>query len=63
MAEPKVFDEDSFTLVHGAAIPTIATADADATFAQPEADLLNEVKSKLNSVLAALRSANIIAGD
>lgn len=43
------------------AIADVATANADATYTQPEADLINELKSKLNSVLAALRADGIIA--
>lgn len=39
-----------------------ATADADATYGQPEADLLNSMKTKVNSILAAMRSAKIIGG-
>lgn len=44
-----------------AAIAAVATANADATYGQPEADLINELKTKLNSALAALRAAGIIA--
>lgn len=44
-----------------AAITAVATANADATYGQPEADLINELKSKLNSALTALRAAGIIA--
>lgn len=34
-------------------LETIATADADATAGQPEADLMNELKADLNRLLAA----------
>lgn len=44
-----------------AAIAAVATADADATYGQPEADLINELKTKVNSALAALRAVGIIA--
>lgn len=44
-----------------AAIANVATADADATYGQPEADLINELKTKLNAALAALRAAGIVS--
>lgn len=44
-----------------AAIADVATADADATYGQPEADLINEVKTKFNTLLAELRTAGVIA--
>jgi predicted RecA/RadA family phage recombinase len=44
-----------------AAVADVATADADATYGQPEADLINELKAQLNAALAALRAAGIIA--
>mgnify|MGYP001611310240 FL=1 len=47
--------------VQASAIAAEATADADATFGQPEADLVNSMKVKLNAALAALRGAGIIA--
>ena len=40
-----------------AAIAAIATADADATYGQPEADLINGLKAKVNLLLAACRNA------
>lgn len=45
----------------GAAVATVATADADATYGQPEADLINECKDQLNALLAELRTLNVIA--
>jgi hypothetical protein len=33
----------------------VATANADATYGQPEADLINELKTKVNSLLAIVR--------
>lgn len=45
----------------GAAIADEATADADATFGQPEADLVNSMKAKLNLVLARMRAHGLIA--
>lgn len=47
--------------VTATAIADVATANADATYGQPEADLINELKSKLNSTLAALRAAGVVA--
>jgi hypothetical protein len=39
-----------------------ATANSDATYGQPEADLLNSMKVKVNGILAAMRKARIIGG-
>lgn len=39
------------------AVDDVATADADATFGQPEADLVNEIKDQLNALLEQLRNA------
>lgn len=49
--DPKVFDEDHSMMVHGAAI-----ANAGATYTAAEQGIIN-------SILAALRSAGIIAVD
>lgn len=43
-----------------AAVADVATANADATYGQPEADLINELKTKLNAALAALRAAGLM---
>lgn len=43
------------------AVAAVATANADATYGQPEADLINELKSKLNAALVELRKAGILA--
>lgn len=43
------------------AVADVATANADATYGQPEADLINELKTKLNAALAELRKAGIIS--
>lgn len=45
----------------GDAVANVATANADATYGQPEADLINELKTKLNALLAELRQAGTIA--
>lgn len=37
-------------------IAAVATANADATYGQPEADLINELKSKVNLLLAGLKA-------
>jgi hypothetical protein len=47
-------------LTPGAAVADVATANADATYGQPEADLINELKTKLNALLASLRSNDVI---
>jgi uncharacterized membrane protein len=36
------------------AVAPVATANADATYGQPEADLINELKTKLNALIAEL---------
>lgn len=36
-----------------AQLDTVSTADADATYGQPEADLINEIKADLNRLFAA----------
>jgi hypothetical protein len=43
-----------------AAVADVATANADATYGQPEADLINELKTKLNALLASLRNAGLL---
>ncbi|MDG4799044.1 hypothetical protein [Micromonospora sp. WMMD980] len=45
----------------GAAVASVATANADATYGQPEADLINELKTKVNALLTQLRAAGVIA--
>lgn len=42
------------------AVAAVATANADATYGQPEADLINELKTKLNALLVECRKAGII---
>ena len=54
MGEPTVFDENTSTYVHGEAIPDVPTG-AGATAA--------DNATAINAILAALRSANIIAQD
>ena len=41
-------------------VANVATANADATYGQPEADLINELKTTVNSLLAALRAAGLM---
>ena len=49
-------------LFKSATDPTdVATADADATYGTEERDLINELKTNLNALLAALRNADIIS--
>lgn len=45
----------------GTTVANVATADADATYGQPEADLINELKTKVNALLAALRANGIVS--
>jgi hypothetical protein len=59
---PQVFDEDTSTMVYGAAIPDI-TDTADGTYSANEQTMLGNLKTALNSALAALRAAGIIAQD
>lgn len=44
-----------------AAIADVATADSDATYGAAESTLLNEIKTKFNTLLAELRLNGIIA--
>lgn len=44
-----------------AAVADVATANADATYGQPEADLINETKDQLNALLASLRDGGVLA--
>jgi hypothetical protein len=48
------------TIAKGVAVADVATADADATYGQPEADLINECKDQLNALLASLRTARLM---
>ncbi len=62
MPEPKYYDKATSTVVHGPAIADIIAGAADGTYAlSPEGDLINDLKAKVNLILAALRSAGIIA--
>jgi len=45
----------------GAAVASVITADADAAYGQPEADLINEIKDQFNALLVQLRAKGIIA--
>lgn len=44
-----------------ATVADVETADADATYGQPEADLVNELKGTVNDLLASLRAAGVLA--
>lgn len=46
--------------IPAAAVADVATANADATYGQPEADLINELKTQVNALLARLRTAGIL---
>jgi hypothetical protein len=56
--QPTVFDEDSSMMVHGAAVADPASPGA--AYVQAEAVA---VRNAVVSILAALRSAGIIAAD
>lgn len=58
MPEPKVFDEDTSAPTHGAAITDQAVAVTAPTKAE-----FDSLAGKFNSLLAAVRSAGIIAQD
>lgn len=45
----------------GAAVAAVATANADATYGAPEADLINELKTQVNALLTSLRAGGTIA--
>lgn len=62
---PGTYDEDERAYVHGPAVADASVAHAlNATFSDTEVEAaLNALGTKLNVVLAALRSANIIAED
>jgi hypothetical protein len=58
MPEPKFFDEDTFAPVHGNAIADQAMAAAAPTKAE-----FDSLATKFNTLLAACRSAGLIAQD
>lgn len=47
--------------VQAATVTAITTADADATYGQPEADLINELKADFNTLRTNLRAAGLVA--
>lgn len=47
--------------IQAVAVASVATANADATYGQPEADLINELKTTANALLVSLRNSNVIA--
>jgi hypothetical protein len=56
------WDEDTHSPCHGPGIADV-TGTADGTYTANEQTLINDLKAALNSALAALRSAGIIAQD
>ncbi|NPV30640.1 MAG: DUF2190 family protein [Firmicutes bacterium] len=48
-------------IVQAAAVADVTSADADATYDAGEVALINEIKTKLNTLLANLRAAGILA--
>lgn len=51
------------SIAQAANVVAAAVANADATYGQPEADLINELKTQLNAALAALKAAGLMAAD
>lgn len=45
----------------GAAVASVATADATGTYGAGTATLINELKAQLNAALAELRKAGVIS--
>lgn len=41
-------------------VDEVATADADATYGQPEADLINELKTQLNDLIDKLQDSGLM---
>lgn len=62
MPEPTIWDEDTSTMVHGAAIATV-TGTADATYSANEVTLINDLLAAVNAMLVVLRSAGMLAKD
>lgn len=62
MGAPTVWDEDVQAFVHGAALADI-TATASSTYGATEQGMLNDLKARVNSIIAALESAGILAQD
>jgi hypothetical protein len=59
---PPTFDEDDSMWVPAAAIANVA-GTAGATYAGNEQTILTNTQAAVNSILVALRAANIIAED
>ena len=60
--EPKFWDEDTSSPTHGPGAADI-TATAGGTYTGTEQTLINDLKARVNTLLAACRSAGIIAQD
>lgn len=58
-----VWDEDKSSWAGAAAVAAVATANADATYGQPEADLINELKTTVNALRTAMISFGVLATD
>ena len=44
-----------------ATVTAVTTANADATYGQPEADLINELKTDFNTLRTNLQAAGLLA--
>lgn len=62
MSQPSSFDEDRSMPVHGAGI-TDVTGTAGGTYTATEQTLINDLKAKVNALLAAAREAGLIQLD
>jgi hypothetical protein len=60
LAHRSISDEIELRLDGAAAVASVASADADATYGAPEATLINELKTQLNALLAAMRTAGLL---
>lgn len=63
MPQPGNFDEDTGSPTHGPGIANVASNAIDATYDANEQAVLSDLRTKVNAILAALRSAGIIEQD
>ena len=61
LALVRLLDTLDDKIAAAAAVDDVATADADTTYDQGTADLINELKTQLNDLLAKLRTAGYLA--
>lgn len=63
MPQPQNFDEDTGSPTHGAAIANVNASAVDATYDANEQAVLSDLRTKVNAILAVLRSAGLIEQD